>query len=260
MHKKAEVAERASLYPQKLLMRSTYFHAKPVSLASYLTRPQSQGIIAEIKRKSPSKGPINPYVDVEQTSIGYMQSGASALSVLTDKEFFGGSFKDLTTARKFNYCPILQKDFIIDTYQITEAKSIGADAILLIAAALDPKQCKHLAQFARDLELEVLLEVHNKYEAEVYPNQYVNLVGVNNRNLSTFKTDIHNSLKLAETIPNDFVKISESGINTPEDILLLRQHGYQGFLMGERFMREPSPAKACGEFISLLTNTTVQKT
>lgn len=259
MHKKGEVAERISLYPTTLLQRSPYFQTTPLSLVSYLKRPDSHGIIAEIKRKSPSKGPINLYVDVEQTSIGYMQSGASALSVLTDNEFFGGSSADLTTARKFNYCPILRKDFVIDEYQITEAKSIGADAILLIAAALDPKQCRALAKYANELNMEVLLEVHNRHEAENYPNEYVQLVGVNNRDLRTFETSLETSISLAEIIPDEFIKISESGLKTPQDIELLRQHGFQGFLMGERFMREANPAKACSEFIKQLSTNASSK-
>ena len=137
-HKRKETEERKSLYPVRLLEQSIYFGTKPVSLCHYIRRRDKSGIIAEIKRKSPSKGVINAYVSVERTSIGYMQAGASALSVLTDKQFFGGSNDDLTVARKFNFCPILRKDFTLDEYQIVEAKSIGADAILLIAAALDP--------------------------------------------------------------------------------------------------------------------------
>ncbi|AEV34060.1 Indole-3-glycerol phosphate synthase [Owenweeksia hongkongensis DSM 17368] len=252
-HKKKEVAERVSLYPTTLLQRSPYFQTTPLSLVLYLKRPEGHGIIAEIKRKSPSKGAINLYVDVEQTSIGYMQSGASALSVLTDNEFFGGSNADLTTARKFNYCPILRKDFIIDKYQITEAKSIGADAILLIAAALTPEQCRTLAKYANDLNMEVLLEVHNRNEIESYLNEYVQLVGVNNRDLRTFETRLETSLNLAEIIPDSFLKISESGLKTPKDVELLKQHGYSGFLMGERFMQEANPAKACSEFIRQLS-------
>src|SRR5688572_9735975 len=161
-HKRKEVAERKELYPLKFLEQSIFFGSQPVSLKKYVQREDKSGIIAEIKRKSPSKGVINPHVSVERTSIGYMQAGASALSVLTDKNFFGGSNDDLTTARKFNFCPILRKDFTIDSYQIVEAKSIGADAILLIAAALDEAQLKSLTAFAHAIGLEVLLEVHNE--------------------------------------------------------------------------------------------------
>src|SRR6187549_2619245 len=156
-HKRKEVEERKSLYPAKLLEKSIYFGTQPVSMKKYIQRKDLTGIIAEFKRKSPSKGIINAHASVERTSIGYMQAGASALSVLTDKNFFGGSNEDLTIARKFNFCPIIRKDFTIDEYQIVEAKSIGADAILLIAAVLEPEDSKKLTAVAHALGLEVLL-------------------------------------------------------------------------------------------------------
>jgi len=177
-----------------------------------------------------------------------MQSGASALSVLTDNEFFGGSSKDLTEARKFNFCPILRKDFIVDEYQIYEARSIGADAILLIASCLEKKQIQLLAEIARVLGLEVLLEVHNEEELEKV-NSFVNVVGVNNRNLKTFKTDIQMSRDLYQKIPDDFVKISESGINNPEDLAELKHIGFDGFLIGGYFMAQIDPDRACRELI-----------
>ena len=189
-NKRQEVAERKSLIPEKLLERSIFYETTPLSLKKYLLRADKSGIIAEIKRKSPSKGVINPYVSVERTSIGYMQSGASALSVLTDKEFFGGSNEDLTTARKFNFCPILRKDFIIDEYQVVEAKSIGADAILLIAAVLEKDELKRLGKKAHELGLEVLLEVHNEEELSAI-NEHVDVLGVNNRNLKTFEVTLN---------------------------------------------------------------------
>ena len=165
-HKKKEVEERKSLYPVKLLEKSIYFNSPVVSLKKYLLRKEMCGIIAEIKRKSPSKGIINQYVSIERTSIGYMQAGASALSVLTDTEFFGVKNEDLTIARKFNFCPILRKDFLIDEYQVIEAKSIGADAILLLANVNEPAQLKTLAKLAQSLNMEVLLEVRNKEELQ----------------------------------------------------------------------------------------------
>ena len=154
-------------------------------------------MIAEIKRKSPSKGVINDRISVERISIGYMQSGASALSVLTDKTFFGGDNEDLLLAREYNFCPILRKDFIIDEYQIIEAKSIGADAILLIAAALTPERLKELASFAKSLQLEVLMEVHNLSELQKNLHPEIDLIGVNNRNLKSFETDVNTSIELA---------------------------------------------------------------
>lgn len=244
-----EVEERKALYPVKLLEKSIYFDGPTVSLKKYVTRPDKSGIIAEIKRKSPSKGVINPYVSVERTSIGYMQAGASALSVLTDSKYFGGSSEDLIIARKFNFCPILRKDFTVDEYQIIEAKSIGADAILLIAAALEPVRLKQLAGFAHSLKLEVLLEVHNREELEANLEAGADLIGVNNRNLKTFVTDVTLSAQLAEFIPSQFVKISESGIENPQTIIELKRHGYQGFLMGQNFMQQSRPEQACYEFI-----------
>jgi indole-3-glycerol phosphate synthase len=248
-HKKKEVAERRSLYPIKLLEQSIYFSSESVSLRKYLLRGDKVGIIAEIKRKSPSKGVINEFVSIEQTSIGYMQGGASALSILTDTEFFGGKNEDLTVARKFNYCPILRKDFIIDEYQIVEAKSIGADAILLIAAALTPEKLKSLAQFAKSLGLEVLMEVHHGKELKSHLNDHLDVVGVNNRDLKTFQVSVDTSIALAQSIPNQFVKISESGISDPGTVIKLKSHGFQGFLIGEYFMSHGRPGATCAEFI-----------
>lgn len=248
-HKEIEVAERKSLYPTKLLEKSIYFPSKTVSLRKYLLREDKTGVIAEIKRKSPSKGMINEHVSVERTSISYMQGGASAISVLTDTEFFGGKNEDLSTARKYNFCPILRKDFTIDEYQIVEAKSIGADAILLIASVLSPKRLKELASFAKSFGLEVLMEVHSKEELNTHLNEHLDLVGVNNRNLKTFEVNIETSIELANSIPDQFVKISESGINNPESVIKLMKHGFQGFLIGEYFMSHSRPGAACAEFI-----------
>lgn len=248
-HKEQEVAERKSLYPTKLLEQSIYFPSEPVSLRKYLLREDKVGVIAEIKRKSPSKGMIHEFVSIEQTSISYMQAGASALSILTDSEFFGGSSEDLKTARQFNYCPILRKDFTIDEYQIVEAKSIGADAILLIAAALTPERLKSLAKFARSLGLEVLMEVHNGEELRSHLNDHLNVVGVNNRNLKTFEVSVETSIELVNEIPDQFVKISESGISQPDTVVKLIEHGFQGFLIGEHFMSHSRPGAACSDFI-----------
>lgn len=251
-YKYKEVEERKSLYPVKLLEQSLYFNSQTVSLKKYILRKDKSGIIAEIKRKSPSKGIINAHVDIERTSIGYMQAGASALSILTDSKYFGGKNEDLTTARKFNFCPILRKDFVVDEYQIIEAKSIGADAILLIAAVLSPDRLTELAAFARSLGLEVLMEVHNLAELERSLNPNIDVVGVNNRNLKTFEVDVNTSKTLAVHIPNAFVKVSESGIHDPETIADLKQAGFDGFLIGERFMTSGRPEKSCARFINTL--------
>lgn len=250
--KRKEVEERKALYPTRLLEQSIYFTSPVVSLKKYVTRKDKSGIIAEIKRKSPSKGIINPHVSIERTSIGYMQAGASALSVLTDKEFFGGTNDDLTVARKFNYCPILRKDFTIDEYQIVEAKSIGADAILLIAAVMTPTRVKELANFAHSLGLEVLLEVHDEQELTSNLEAPVDLMGVNNRNLKNFEVSIDVSKRLSPLMPAGMVKVSESGISDPRTIVELRQHGYDGFLMGENFMKNSRPEGAAKEFIDTL--------
>lgn len=250
--KKIEVAERKSLYPVKLLEQSIYFSSPTVSLKKYVQRKDLSGIIAEIKRKSPSRGAINLHVSVERTSIGYMQAGASALSILTDKDFFGGSNEDLMVARKFNYCPILRKDFTIDEYQVVEAKSIGADAVLLIAAILEPQQVKGLASLAHTLGLEVLLEVHTA--EELYPHLFaeVDLIGVNNRDLKSFDVSLDVSRNLVKMIPSEMVKISESGISDPESIHELREIGFDGFLMGENFMKHSRPENAAKELIGKL--------
>lgn len=251
-HKKKEVADAKALYPAKLLEQSLYFTGKPVSLKKYITRPDKSGVIAEIKRKSPSKGMINEHVSIERTSIGYMQAGASGLSILTDRKYFGGSSEDLQVARSYNFCPILRKDFIVDEYQIIEAKSIGADVILLIAAALKKVEVEKFATLAKSLGMEVLLEVHSLQELQSSITDKVDLIGVNNRDLKAFKTDIQISKDLAAEIPNDFVKVTESGLHRPEVVNDLKKYGYEGFLIGERFMKFGRPEKAAKDFISQL--------
>ncbi|MEM9895725.1 MAG: indole-3-glycerol phosphate synthase TrpC, partial [Bacteroidota bacterium] len=172
------------------------------------------------------------------------------LSVLTDREFFGGSSEDLKTARYFNFCPILRKDFMVDEYQVIEAKSLGADAILLIAAVLSKKEIEALASLAKSMGMEVLLEVHNKDELQSSLTAKVDMVGVNNRNLKTFETNVVTSKELAEEIPNDFLKISESGIDSPLVVRELKEYGFEGFLIGELFMKTTSPQKAARKFIA----------
>ena len=255
-HKRREVAERQSLVPAKRLEQSLYMNAQPLSLSRYLLRDDLSGIIAEFKRKSPSKGFINPHAPVERTTLGYMQAGASALSILTDTEFFGGKNEDLTTARRYNFCPILRKDFVIDEYQILEAKSIGADAVLLIAAVLKPEEVLRLGRFAKSLGLEVLLEIHSAAELEntLHPDA-VTLVGVNNRNLHDFSVRLDTSGELAQRIPAAYVKVTESGLSSAAEIEALRAVGYRGFLIGETFMRHSRPEKACAALVQQLRAT-----
>jgi indole-3-glycerol phosphate synthase len=259
-YKKKEVDEKKSLYPIKLLEKSIYFHSPTVSLKKYILRKDKVGIIAEFKRKSPSKGIINQYADVERTTIGYMQAGASALSILTDTEFFGGKNEDLTIARKFNYCPILRKDFIIDEYQIIEAKSIGADAILLLANVLSTKEIKQFTKTAKSLQLEVVLEIRNKHELKSV-NENIDIIGVNNRNLKDFSVNVQHSFELSDFIPKNFVKIAESGIDSAKTIHELKKTGFNGFLIGEFFMKNSRPERTCGQLIEeikrVITNETI---
>lgn len=251
-HKVKEVADRKASRPIKLLEQSIYFETPSLSLKQHIRRGDKSGIIAEIKRKSPSRGNINPYVSVESTSMGYMEAGASALSILTDADFFGGSNDDLMTARKFNFCPILRKDFIIDEYQLIEAKSIGADAILLIAAILEPKKLKTLCSSSHALQLEVLLEVHNEDELNNNLEALPDLIGVNNRNLRSFEVNTDVSKRLIQFIPDEISKISESGIDSPSIAADLRKCGFDGFLIGESFMKTSQPELSAMKFIKEL--------
>ncbi|MCI5065589.1 indole-3-glycerol phosphate synthase TrpC [bacterium] len=247
--KRREVDERKALYPIELLEKSAYFHSPPVSLTEYLRREDRIGVIAEFKRRSPSRGFLHEFADVLTVASGYMQAGSSALSILTDKKFFGGTAEDLSNVRSHNFCPILRKDFIIDEYQIIEARSIGADVILLIAAALTEDQMKRFGTLARELNLEVLVEVHSQEELERVPFEAVDAIGVNNRDLKTFVVDLETSYTLFPQIPSSHVAVSESGIRTAAELVALRQLGFRGFLIGERFMSESRPEEACRAFI-----------
>lgn len=247
-YKQQEVKEKKALYPVKLLEKSIFYNPPTVSLKKYLLRKDKSGIIAEFKRKSPSKGNINIYADVEHVTISYMQAGASALSVLTDETFFDGSNKDLKVTRKFNFCPILRKDFIVDEYQIIEARSIGADAILLIAEVLTKDEVSNFASLAKQLGLEVLFEIHSEEQLKKL-NHNIDVVGVNNRNLKTFEVDVNTSFSIGEKIPAEFLKISESGLNNPIHLHDLRAAGFNGFLIGELFMKTSNPGKACEKLI-----------
>lgn len=210
------------------------------------------GIIAEFKRKSPSKGWIKEDGRPDIIPPAYQKAGATALSILTDEPNFGGSNIFLETARPLVSIPILRKDFTVDEYQLFEARLMYADAVLLIAACLKKDECRSLAHTARELGLETLLEVHSEQELD-YLNDDISVLGVNNRNLHVFQTDIQTSVDLATKIPAEFVHISESGLHTAEDVKMLRMCGYRGFLMGERFMREDDPGAALKDFISELT-------
>lgn len=209
------------------------------------------GIIAEFKRRSPSRDWIFKDAKIEDVIPLYSQNGASAISVLTDMNFFGGELADLELAGSLTKTPLLRKDFVVDEYQLYQAKISGASAILLIASALTIDETKQLAKKAKELNLDVLLEIHNEQELH-HINDKVDVVGVNNRNLGTFVTDIQISFDLADKIPNDFIKISESGISEPQTVIDLQQAGYKGFLMGENFMKTSNPGKALEDFINQL--------
>jgi indole-3-glycerol phosphate synthase len=247
--KHKEVNQRKEQFPIKQLEKAEFFERKTIALKNRL-RQSKTGIIAEFKRKSPSRGNINAEAQVAEITQGYASSGATAVSILTDMPFFGGENKDLQVARNQLHIPILRKDFTIDEYQIIEAKAMGADLILLIAAVLNPKQIKTFAEFAHLLGLEVLMEVHNRNELENSLNHHLDIVGVNNRNLKTFEVNIEVSKALAEHIPSEFVRVSESGISEVKNIKILQDYGYQGFLIGENFMKSQNPTEACKEFIN----------
>jgi indole-3-glycerol phosphate synthase len=251
-NKKVEVKLLASITPLSDLKKNELFERQAISLSESIMNKSKTGIIAEFKRKSPSKGIINSFSAIDEVTSGYFREGASGVSVLTDTQFFGGSNADLLRIRKESIFPILRKEFIIEEYQVIESKSIGADAILLIAAVLGRKELLNLARLARSLNMEVLLEIHEPAELDKV-NQYVNIVGVNNRNLKTFDVNTNISEQVADKIPKGFIKISESGISSPQAIKKLREAGFDGFLIGEKFMRSPDPVNAFSEFVKEIT-------
>lgn len=252
-HKRIEIAAQEQNVPisflEDLLEKNddmAKVHSMKASLAASAT-----GIIAEFKRRSPSKDWINKDADAKIIPASYQQAGASALSILTDEHFFRGGLRDIRAARPTVSLPILRKDFIISRYQLLQAKAAQADAVLLIAAALSKEECRTLACEAHKLGLEVLLEMHHEDELD-YVNEYVDMAGINNRNLGTFHTDVENSFRMAEKLPADILKVSESGISTPQTVKLLRQEGFRGFLIGETFMKTANPGNTLSTFIKEL--------
>ncbi|MGV8092767.1 MAG: indole-3-glycerol phosphate synthase TrpC [Mangrovibacterium sp.] len=251
-NKRKEIAEAKKRISMEALRDFELFTRATNSLKRALRKPGANGIIAEFKIKSPSKGTINNEAEVTTVTSGYVSAGVSGLSVLTDNRFFGGSLNDLGKARKANpLTPILRKDFMLDPYQIYEAKAYGADLILLIAASLEKDEMLELGGTAKELEMEVLAEVHTEEELDKL-NQFVDIVGVNNRNLKTFQVDVETSVRLGRLLSPGFIRISESGLSTAENINYLRKAGFEGFLVGENFMKSTDPAKACKEFIEQL--------
>lgn len=245
--KKAEVDERKKRKPLDVIKLDAFYIRNTISLVEGLSRPNASGIIAEFKRKSPSKGVINDRVDLLEVTIGYQVAGASAVSILTDEYFFGGDDQDVVRAREVLDIPILRKEFIIDEYQVHEAKALGADLILLIAACLTKEEVVRFSTVARSLGLEVLLELHDEDELG-HVCETIDLVGINNRSLKTFDVNIARSLRMAGQLPKDKLKVAESGIDDPAQVKLFRENGYSAFLIGESFMKTNDPGIALHEF------------
>ncbi|TVZ23826.1 indole-3-glycerol phosphate synthase [Dokdonia sp. Hel_I_63] len=245
-----EVALRKSLIPVSQLEQSVLFERDIISLATAVRN--GSGIIAEHKRRSPSKSVINNSLNVQDVARGYEQAGVSGMSVLTDMKYFGGALDDLIIARATTSFPLLRKEFIVDEYQILEAKAYGADAILLIAATLSRKQIEQFSTFAKSLGLDVLCESHNEEELQKSIMPSVDMLGINNRNLKTFEVSLETSKELIKQIPDDFTKISESGISSVEAIKELKPHGFHGFLIGENFMKTDNPGESAATFINQL--------
>jgi len=248
LQKKKEVALKKSLIPLKQLEATALFNRKTISLSNAL-RESNSGIIAEFKRRSPSKSVINSVSTIQEVAQAYEDAGVCGMSVLTDSHFFGGGLEDLLFARATVNIPLLRKEFIIDEYQIIEAKAHGADVILLIAAILSRDEIKKFSALAKQLHLEVLLEVHNANELEHALMPGLTMIGVNNRNLKNFEVSLETSRLLASKIPDEFVKVSESGLSQTSAIINLRKEGYKGFLIGESFMASQDPGKSATNFI-----------
>lgn len=249
--KKEEISFFKPLSPvRRFIDESFYWHSPRRSLINELKRDASTGIIAEFKRRSPSKGWINQHIEPE-TVIPHYDTAAAGISVLTDEKYFGGSLDDLMASRQLTAKPLLRKDFIIDEWQIAEARAFGGDVILLIAACLSPMQVRDLAAVAKHYEMEVILELHDESETDHICDD-IEMVGINNRNLKTFEVDIEQCIRMADKIPSDKILIAESGIKKPEDVCYFRQNGFKGFLAGEVFMKEAYPGEAFTTFVKKL--------
>ncbi|HUH19989.1 indole-3-glycerol phosphate synthase TrpC [Albibacterium sp.] len=248
-HKRIEVAEAKRNISIDELKDKSLFDRTCYSLRESVLDLDRNGIIAEYKRASPSKGSINAHSDVSEIAKAYEESGVSAISVLTDSEFFKGSLDDLIAVREAVQIPVLRKEFIVDPFQITEAKAYGADVILLIAACLSSKEIEEFSTYAKNIGLNVLLEIHNEEELKDNKFDTIDAIGVNNRNLTDFSVSLQHSLDLVSLIPVQYIKVSESGISNPDTIKLLKNEGFQAFLIGENFMKMDDPAKAIQDFV-----------
>lgn len=250
-HKRQEIAALKSQVSISSLEGQIKANVTVPQLRDFITMPGKNGIIAEFKRQSPSKGLINGHAQPADVASYYEQAGVSAMSVLTDQNFFGGTVDDLQQARSVTHIPILRKDFTVDEYQIVEARAIGASAILLIATCLTKEEIQRFSKLAVDLGLDVLFEVHNREELDKYCDE-IGVVGVNNRNLKTFEVNLQNSIELLQHFPKGVKKVAESGISNIATIEMLRKEGFDGFLIGENFMKTQNPGKACIDFCKKL--------
>ena len=248
--KRTEVEKRKTLFPVKSLENTSLFKQNMASFMDALARPEPS-VIGEFKRQSPSRGIINSVAGVEQVAIEYQEAGISAMSILTDKMFFGGENADIQKVAGFIKMPLLRKDFIIDEYQVIESKSIGASAILLIASVLTKEEVERLSGLAVSLGMDILFEIHDKYDLDKLSDN-INIIGINNRNLKTFRIEMNNSLDLLESLPVNCLKVAESGFQSHEDVIELYEKGFDAFLIGEAFMRSEHPGRAAADFIKYL--------
>ena len=251
--KKIEINKLLSNSSISKLENSHLFSRKCISLKESIKNNNS-GIICEFKRRSPSNQNINYISSLSDVVSGYEEAGAAGLSILTNKKYFDGDTQDIIDIREISNLPILRKEFIISEYQVIEAKSIGSDAILLIASILSEEEVIGYSSLAKSIGLEVLLEIHSEDELYKISGDDIDIVGVNNRNLDTLEIDLNNSIELYGKIPSKFVKISESGISKVESILKLKEVGYNGFLIGEKFMKTNNPMESAYDFIKKIEN------
>ncbi|HAD80426.1 indole-3-glycerol phosphate synthase TrpC [Empedobacter falsenii] len=246
--KRVEILEKQKTQSIESFRNSENFLLPVKSAKASILDDTKSGIIAEFKRKSPSKGFINKDANVKEVVSGYEKYGASVVSVLTDEQFFGGSFDDLQQAKEVLNIPVLRKDFIVEEFQVYETKAIGADLMLLIAECLTKDEVYHLAKTAKEIGLEVLLELHSEDQLEKV-NEFIDLIGINNRNLKNFEVDIEKSKQILKQLPTDLIKVAESGISHPKTVKELRQAGFQAFLIGENFMKAIHPNEAFEQFV-----------
>jgi len=251
--KKLEIRERKYRSPVRILEKSIFFNRNTLSLREELVKESSPAIIAEFKRKSPTRGIINYMSDLTEVCKGYIGAGASAVSILTDRDYFGGTLEDMLLVRQNINCAVLRKDFIIDEYQIIEARSYGADAILLITELLPSATLERLFRFAYSMGLDVMVEVHDKNNISKIPYD-TKIIGINSRNLNSFDVNIDHLRKIIKLIPGNLVKVAESGIRSSDDCLKLYRNGFDAFLIGEHFMSSTDPGKICKDFIDEIRN------